>query len=113
MRKTAIVLGVVGGALGFLGGIFQTGIGALGSAFEAEGADTVASMGAWAMWLSIVALLVSCFINKKPKVLSWIILILGIICVVLGNYLSGIIIILGGIFGLFSVKNITGPITVK
>lgn len=107
MRNSAIVLGIVGGALGFLGGIFQTGLGALGAAFEADGAEEVASMGVGAMWLSLVALLISCFINKAPKAISWIVLILGVVCMTLGNYFSGIMIVLAGIFGLISAKKKT------
>jgi glucan phosphoethanolaminetransferase (alkaline phosphatase superfamily) len=102
MRIAAIVLGIVGGAIGFLGGLFTIFFGGLGAALEAEGADTVISLGMVAIWVSLFALIVSCFLNKKPRLISLIIIIAGIVCIVCANYFSGIVIAVGGIFGLLS-----------
>jgi hypothetical protein len=104
MKKVAMILGIVGGSLGFIGGVFQTLFGAVGSALDAQGADEVGVMGIFALVFSLVALIISCVIEKNTKVIAFAVLALGIVCIILGNYFSGIIIVAAGIVGLISLK---------
>jgi hypothetical protein len=100
MKTAAIVLGIVGGAFGFLGGLFTMFFGEVGKALDASGADAVTNIGAWSIFMSLLALVFSCFIGKKPKIMSIIVLVLGVVCVILANYFSGIVIFIGGVLGL-------------
>jgi uncharacterized membrane protein len=109
MRIAALVLGIVGGAIGLLGGLFTMGFGSIGKSLNAKDTDVnqVMSLGAVAMLVSFFALLVSCFMNKSPKAISVFLLIAGVVCIVCANWFSGIIIALGGIFGLLSMKKVS------
>jgi hypothetical protein len=102
MKKTSAILGIVGSSIGIIGGLFQSFIGGVATAFEAEDAELVASLGMWALLFSLVALICSCFIFKRPKPFSWIVAVLGLACLICGNYLSGLLILGGGIVGIFS-----------
>lgn len=102
MKKTSAILGIVGGSIGILGGLFQSFIGGVATAFEAEDAELVASLGMWALLFSFAALICSCFIFSRLKPFSWIVAGLGLTCLICGNYLSGLLILAGGVVGIFS-----------
>jgi hypothetical protein len=104
MRVAALILGIVGGAIGLLGGLFTVFFGGIGKSLEAKGADDVMSIGAVAILVSLFALITSCFMNKSPKVISVILLIAGVVCISVANWFSGVVIVLGGIFGLLSMN---------
>ncbi|PNK31273.1 DUF4064 domain-containing protein, partial [Bacillus thuringiensis] len=69
MKRTAeFVLGLIGGIFGILCAFIALFIGGLGSALEADGANTVIGLGWGAVALSVLGIVGSVMVRSKAKV---------------------------------------------
>ncbi|MFD3157155.1 DUF4064 domain-containing protein [Haloimpatiens sp. FM7330] len=103
-RTAEFVLGLIGGILGIICGIAAMGIGGLGDAFGAEGANAVGSLGIVAIVLSILGIVGAIIVRSKAKLgggFMTIAAVGGVICVSALYILPGILLIIGGLMGLF------------
>lgn len=105
MKTTGVILGVIGSVLGIIGGFFTQTIGVVGDAFDASNADVVVFTGKVEIFLSLAILVLSCLISKRPKIFGIIVLIFGVLYIVIGNIISGALILAGGLLGILSAKN--------
>lgn len=105
MKRTAeFVLGLIGGIFGILCAFIALFIGGLGSALEADGANTVIGLGWGAVALSILGIVGSVMVRSKAKVggiMMTVAAIGGFICISLIYLLPGILLLIGGLMGIF------------
>ncbi|ALZ64563.1 hypothetical protein FORC13_p078 (plasmid) [Bacillus cereus] len=118
-RTTEFVLGLIGGIFGIIcalialmiGGIFgiiyifiALMIGGMGATFEAEGADSIIGLGWGAVALSILGI-VGCVVVKKNAKVGGIMMtaaaIGGFICLSIFYLLPGVLLLIGGLMGIF------------
>jgi len=107
MRTASFVLGLVGGILGILAAILAMFIGGVGSAFEASDSDSIIGLGFSALLASVLGIVGAALVKGKPKVgslLMFIAGIWGIISISAFYVVSGILLIIAAIIGLF-IKN--------
>ncbi|MEC0073260.1 DUF4064 domain-containing protein [Bacillus bombysepticus] len=103
-RTTEFVLGLIGGIFGILGAILALMVGGLGAAFEAEGANSIIGLGWAAVGLSILGIVGSVVVKSKAKaggIMMTIAAIGGIICIFVFYILPGILLLIGGLMGIF------------
>lgn len=103
-RTTEFVLGLIGGIFGILGAILALMVGGLGAAFEAEGANSIIGLGWAAVGLSILGIVGSVVVKSKAKaggIMMTIAAISGIICIFVFYILPGILLLIGGLMGIF------------
>lgn len=103
MRIAALILGILGGLFGLGGAIMVLFVGGAASAFNAEGAETVASLGLAAIPFSILGIVGGSLALSKPKVAGWLMLISaigGTIAISAGYALGGIMLFIAAIFAL-------------
>jgi len=67
-RTNEFVLGLIGGIFGIISGILAMTIGGLGTAFSAQGANTVGTLGIGAVLLSVLGIVGSILVKNKPKI---------------------------------------------
>ncbi|MDI6679453.1 hypothetical protein CBR56_29205 [Bacillus thuringiensis] len=105
MKRTAeFVLGLIGGIFGILCAFIALFIGGLGSALEADGANTVIGLGWGAVALSVLGIVGSVMVRSKAKVggiMMTIAAIGGFICISLIYLLPGVLLLIGGLMGIF------------
>ncbi|EEK52968.1 DUF4064 domain-containing protein [Bacillus cereus group sp. MYBK163-2] len=105
MKRTAeFVLGLIGGIFGILCAFIALFIGGLGSALEADGANTVISLGWGAVGLSILGIVGSVMVRSKAKaggIMMTVAAIGGFICISLIYLLPGVLLLIGGLMGIF------------
>ncbi|MEH7541767.1 DUF4064 domain-containing protein [Bacillus thuringiensis] len=105
MKRTAeFVLGLIGGIFGILCAFIALFIGGLGSALEADGANTVIGLGWGAVALSVLGIVGSVMVRSKAKVggiMMTIAAIGGFICISLIYLLPGVLLLIGGLMGVF------------
>lgn len=105
MKRTAeFVLGLIGGILGILCAFIALFIGGLGSALEADGANTVIGLGWGAVGLSVLGIVGSVMVRSKAKVggiMMTVAAIGGFICISLIYLLPGVLLLIGGLMGIF------------
>ncbi|EJR42209.1 DUF4064 domain-containing protein [Bacillus wiedmannii] len=105
MKRTAeFVLGLIGGIFGILCAFIALFIGGLGSALEADGANTVIGLGWGAVGLSILGIVGSVMVRSKAKVggiMMTVAAIGGFICISLIYLLPGVLLLIGGLMGIF------------
>lgn len=105
MKRTAeFVLGLVGGIFGILCAFIALFIGGLGSALEADGANTVIGLGWGAVALSILGIVGSVMVRSKAKVggiMMTVAAIGGFICISIIYLLPGVLLLIGGLMGIF------------
>ncbi|EJQ14778.1 MULTISPECIES: DUF4064 domain-containing protein [Bacillus] len=105
MKRTAeFVLGLIGGIFGILCAFIALFIGGLGSALEADGANTVIGLGWGAVALSILGIVGSVMVRSKAKVggiMMTVAAIGGFICISLIYLLPGVLLLIGGLMGIF------------
>jgi uncharacterized membrane protein len=102
-RTAEFVLGLIGGIFGIIAGIMAMTIGGVASAFSADGANTITSLGIGAILLSVLGIVGAVVVRNKGKLgglFMTIAAIGGIICVSYFYILSGILLIIPGIMGL-------------
>ncbi|MDQ7236418.1 DUF4064 domain-containing protein [Bacillus pacificus] len=105
MKRTAeFVLGLIGGIFGILCAFIALFIGGLGSALEADGANTVIGLGWGAVGLSILGIVGSVMVRSKAKVggiMMTVAAIGGFICISVIYLLPGVLLLIGGLMGIF------------
>lgn len=105
MKRTAeFVLGLIGGIFGILCAFIALFIGGLGSALEADGANTVIGLGWGAVGLSILGIVGSVMVRGKAKVggiMMTVAAIGGFICISAIYLLPGVLLLIGGLMGIF------------
>lgn len=102
-RVAEMVLGIIGGIFGMIAGVMALFVGEIGAALDAEGGTGVAGLGLACIAVSVLALVLSCMINKKRILFGWLIIICGILNIIFVSVLgilSGIIIVVAGILSL-------------
>ena len=103
-RTTEFVLGLLGGIFGFFASIFALAVGGLGKAFNASGASTISYLGWFALLFSVLAIVGSVVVQHKPKLGGAFMLISaigGIISISFFYALSFILLLIGGLMGIF------------
>ncbi|VXC71432.1 conserved membrane hypothetical protein [Bacillus mycoides] len=105
MKRTAeFVLGLIGGIFGIICAFIALLIGGMGAAFEAEGANTIIGLGWGAVGLSILGIVGSVMVRSKAKVggiMMTIAAIGGFICISIFFLLPGVLLLIGGLMGIF------------
>ncbi|HDR7526769.1 MULTISPECIES: DUF4064 domain-containing protein [Bacillus cereus group] len=105
MKRTAeFVLGLIGGIFGILCAFIALFIGGLGSALEADGANTVIGLGWGAVALSVLGIVGSVMVRSKAKaggIMMTVAAIGGFICISLIYLLPGVLLLIGGLMGIF------------
>lgn len=105
MKRTAeFVLGLIGGIFGILCAFIALFIGGLGSALEADGANTVIGLGWGAVALSVLGIVGSVMVRSKAKVggiMMTVAAIGGFICISIIYLLPGVLLLIGGLMGIF------------
>ncbi|SIR94931.1 Protein of unknown function [Bacillus cereus] len=105
MKRTAeFVLGLIGGIFGIICAFIALLIGGMGAAFEAEGANTIIGLGWGAVGLSILGIVGSVMVRGKAKVggiMMTIAAIGGFICISIFFLLPGVLLLIGGLMGIF------------
>ncbi|AWC32746.1 membrane protein [Bacillus cytotoxicus] len=103
-RTTEFVLGLIGGIFGILCVFIALFIGGLGSALEADGADSIIGLGWGAVGLSILGIVGSVMVKSKAKVggiMMTIAAIGGLICISMFYILPCVLLLIGGLMGIF------------
>ncbi|PGZ97119.1 hypothetical protein COE51_15155 [Bacillus pseudomycoides] len=103
-RTTEFVLGLIGGIFGILCAFMALMIGGIGAAFEADGANSIIGLGWAAIALSILGIVGSVMVKSKAKVGGIMMLVAaigGIICISAFYILPGILLLIGGLMGVF------------
>ncbi|HDR4570286.1 DUF4064 domain-containing protein [Bacillus cytotoxicus] len=103
-RTTEFVLGLIGGIFGILCAFIALFIGGLGSALEADGADSIIGLGWGAVGLSILGIVGSVMVKSKAKVggiMMTIAAIGGLICISMFYILPCVLLLIGGLMGIF------------
>ncbi|MGM7432606.1 DUF4064 domain-containing protein [Bacillus pacificus] len=105
MKRTAeFVLGLIGGIFGIICAFIALLIGGMGAAFEAEGANTIIGLGWGAVGLSILGIVGSVMVRSKAKaggIMMTIAAIGGFICISIFFLLPGVLLLIGGLMGIF------------
>ncbi|MCU4770177.1 DUF4064 domain-containing protein [Bacillus toyonensis] len=105
MKRTAeFVLGLIGGIFGIICAFVALLIGGMGAAFEADGANTIIGLGWGAVGLSILGIVGSVMVRSKAKVggiMMTVAAIGGFICISLIYLLPGVLLLIGGLMGIF------------
>ncbi|EJR37250.1 DUF4064 domain-containing protein [Bacillus mycoides] len=105
MKRTAeFVLGLIGGIFGIICAFIALLIGGMGAAFEAEGANTIIGLGWGAVGLSILGIVGSVMVRSKAKVggiMMTVAAIGGFICISIFYLLPGVLLLIGGLMGIF------------
>lgn len=102
-RVAEMVLGIIGGVFGMIAGVMALFVGGIGEALEEGTGSGVAGLGLACIVVSILALVLSCMINKNRILFGWLIIICGILNIIFVSafgILSGIIIAVSGIIAL-------------
>ncbi|ANC17813.1 membrane protein [Bacillus cereus] len=111
MKRTAeFVLGLIGGIFGIICAFVALLIGGMGAAFEADGANTVIGLGWGAVALSILGIVGSVMVRSKAKVggiMMTVAAIGGFICISIIYLLPGVLLLIGGLMGIFRKDKVT------
>ncbi|AKE15094.1 MAG TPA: DUF4064 domain-containing protein [Bacillus sp. (in: Bacteria)] len=111
MKRTAeFVLGLIGGIFGIICAFVALLIGGMGAAFEADGANTVIGLGWGAVALSILGIVGSVMVRSKAKVggiMMTVAAIGGFICISIIYLLPGVLLLIGGLMGIFRKNKAT------
>lgn len=102
MKTASTILGIIGGLLGIVTGYLTQTVGGINSFFEIDNADTTIVIGKIIIAFSVIILVLSCFIFKRPKLFGMIILSFGIVYILMSNYISGSLMLVSGILGILS-----------
>ncbi|MEK5251557.1 DUF4064 domain-containing protein [Bacillus sp. FSL R9-9530] len=103
-RIAEFALGLIGGIFGIICAFIALLIGGMGAAFEAEGADSIIGLGWVAVALSILGI-VGCVVVKKNAKIGGIMMTVaaigGFICISIVYLLPGVLLLIGGLMGIF------------
>lgn len=98
-RIAELVLGIIGGIFGIIAGLLAMTIGGIGSALEASGSAGISNLGIGCITASILAIILSVFINRNHILMGWLTILCGILNFVFVGFfgiLSGVLIIIAG-----------------
>jgi hypothetical protein len=101
-RTTEFVLGLLGGIFGVIGAILALVVGGVDAAFN--GKSDIIGLGWGAVFLSLLGIIGSVVVKFKPKlggILMLVAAIGGIICISAFYILPGILLLIGGLMGVF------------
>jgi len=108
MRKAGGIIALIAGIFGIFAAIATLFVGGMGAAFEAEGADTVVGLGWGGVVFSfLVIILGAVCMGAKSKIPGVLLIIASIFGAVLGGTLVALFMVLaliGGILALFGEK---------
>jgi len=108
MRKAGGIIALIAGIFGIFAAIATLFVGGMGGAFEAEGADTVVGLGWGGVVFSfLVIILGAVCMGAKSKIPGVLLIIASIFGAVLGGTLVALFMVLaliGGILALFGEK---------
>ncbi|KXZ18401.1 hypothetical protein AXI59_16375 [Bacillus nakamurai] len=102
-RTTEFVLGLLGGIFGFIGAIMALIVGGLDASLNSSGTSEIIGLGWGAVFLSILGIVASVVVRKKPKLGGVLLLISGIgglICISMFYLLPAVLLVIPGIMGL-------------
>src|SRR5699024_972485 len=103
-RTTEFVLGLIGSVFGFLGAIVALIFGEFEAAFSNTGSSSITGLGWSAFIFSILAILGTVVVKSKPKLGGSFMVIAavgGFVSIFMFYMLSSILLIIGGLMGLF------------
>lgn len=103
MSKAGGIIGIIAGIFGFIAAIVTLFVGGLGSAFEAEGANTVVGLGWGGVGFSFLAIVFGAVAIARPKGAGIGLIIVSILGAILGGTLVAICMVLSLIGGILSV----------
>ncbi|MDA1657918.1 DUF4064 domain-containing protein [Bacillus cereus group sp. TH150LC] len=109
-RTTEFVLGLIGGIFGIICAFIALMIGGMGAAFEADGANTIIGLGWGAVGLSTLGIVGSVMVKSKAKVggiMMTVAAVGGFICISAVYLLPGILLLIGGLMGIFRKDKVT------
>lgn len=113
MKKTGGILGIVGGIFGIFAALATLFLGGLGSAFQANGASTVVSLGWGGSVLSLLSIICGAIVFAKPKGAGIALVVTSIAGMIGGGMLVAVCMVLsliGGTLAIISAKKQT-PVT--
>lgn len=99
-RTTEMVLGIIGGLLGFGGAFFALFVGAIDEAVN--GSQEISALGGFAFFFSILAIIGAVVVKFRHKVGAWLMLISGVgvlISISLFGIVPALFLILAGVLG--------------
>jgi len=103
-RTTEFVLGLIGGIIGLFSAMAVLLIGGIDAAFSSSGTSDLGGLGWSAMLFSVLGIIGSIVVKRKAKLggtFMTIAAIAGIISVSMFYVIPGILLIIGGLMGLF------------
>lgn len=103
MSKSGGIIGIIAGIFGFIAAIVTLFAGGLGSAFEAEGADTVVSLGWGGFLFSCLVIVLGALAIARMKGAGIGLIIVSILGIIFGGTLVAICMILSLIGGILVV----------
>jgi hypothetical protein len=126
MKKGAMILAIIGGLLGFFGGIGTVVIGGCGKAISEVGkatgdadagridseANTVAGLGLAGMIASLLAIVFGVVVGASKKAAwgsSLMLLLCGVVAFIASNYFTGPLLAIGGVLGLIGSSKSGNP----
>jgi len=114
MKKTSMILGIIGGVAGLLGAAFAFFAGGLVAAFGGGGDIATASL--IAVGLSILGIVGAAMVNQNHRTSGYMMLVAGIdglIAISAGYFIAGPLFIIAGILALKSAKKAKDPFNKK
>ncbi|MBD1379149.1 DUF4064 domain-containing protein [Metabacillus arenae] len=106
-RTTEFVLGLIGGIFGLIGAVMAILIGAVDEAFT--GSMEISGLGWSAVLFSIVGIIGSIVVKRKPKLGGTFMTVAGLggtISIFIFYILPGVLLIIGGLMGLIKKEKI-------
>ncbi|KEK22868.1 DUF4064 domain-containing protein [Bacillus gaemokensis] len=107
-RTTEFVLGLIGGIFGILCAFIALFIGGVSAAMDADSANSVIGLGWGAVALSILGIVGSVMVKSKAKVggiMMTVAAISGFICISFIYILPAVLLLIGGLMGIFRKGN--------
>lgn len=110
-RTTEFVLGLLGGIFGIISALMALFIGGIDATFNSSGTSDIIGLGWAAVFLSVLGIVGSVVVKGKAKLGGWFMVIAavgGIICISMFYILPGILLLIGGLMGVFRKSKSTG-----
>ncbi|MUL43098.1 hypothetical protein FZ103_18325 [Streptomonospora sp. PA3] len=104
MLTTALVLGIVGGALGIVAALLVMLLGGLGAGFAAEGAGELIGLGFAAVFIGVVGIVGGSLARGASKTAALLLLLAGFagfVAISMGWLISGPLLVIGAVLAWF------------
>jgi hypothetical protein len=111
MQTASLVLGITGGVFGILAGLLAMMVGGIGSAFEAEGAGSIAGLGFAAILLGVLGIIGGALSHRSPgkaSLLQALAGVFGFIAVSLFWVLAGVLLLVGALIAFLARNRTSG-----